>query len=121
MAEEVEKRIIRMEMNNLTLGDMMDFEELTGEPMSALRDYSRKAQRARAAAVAEAEARGEDPDPNVEIGIPMKLMVAMIYISERRTDPRLTFEDVRNFDMASLELEVVDQEDTPFDEESSDA
>jgi hypothetical protein len=93
---------IKLDMSKMTIGDMEDFEEVAGAPMSSMSQY-----------------RKEDENGEVTaVGMPIKFMTALIYIGKRQEDPAFTLKDTRRLKINDLEFEIVGEDDTPLDESS---
>ncbi len=65
-----------MNVNELTLGDVAEVEELSGQPLSSL------------------------GDPNAPKG---KLMIAVAWIIKRKEDPKFTYEHAKRLTMDEIE------------------
>tara|TARA_B100000519_G_C14030833_1_gene337957 strand:- start:207 stop:461 length:255 start_codon:yes stop_codon:yes gene_type:complete len=61
--------VMKIDIDSLTIGEIVEIEDLTGLPMDAMQD------------------------PTSPKG---RMLQAMAYISRRRTDPKFTFEDAAN-------------------------
>ena len=93
---------VQIDMKQMTLGDMEDFEAYAGAPMSTMSQYRRK------------NDEGEDE----AFGMPTKFMTALVWIGIRQTDPDFKVEDVRALPVGELDLEVTGEEDaTPPNED----
>ena len=99
----MEKKKIKIDQDAMTLGDLEEFEELTG--MS----FSESVKRVK---VIDPDTGKQmvDPDPkakgaglwNTEMST--KGLMAIIYITLKKDDPELTFADVKNMRLADLDL-----------------
>lgn len=65
-----------MNVNELTLGDVAEIEELSGQPLAAL------------------------SDPSLAKG---KLMIAIAWVIKRKTDPQYKYEDAKRLTMDEIE------------------
>lgn len=87
---------INLSQSSLTLGDMEDFEELTGQSLGRVVEV---------AATADAD--------SMLASLPIKTITGLIWITGRKADPSLTLEQVRSMpieDLESLEIFVGDDE-----------
>lgn len=98
-----EKRKITMNMDELTFGELEEFELATGLILSD--------------AIKEEIVRDENgrpvPDPDDEKGHPLKIikmgtraMMGMIYLSVKRDDPTTTFDDIRRMKLGDIDFEM---------------
>lgn len=103
-----EKIKVSMDMDDLTFGELEEFENATGLVMSE--------------AVKSVIVRDKDgrpvPDPDDEKGRPLKevrmsakAMMGMVYLAIRRQNPETTFEDVRRLKMNDVEFDVQESGD----------
>ena len=67
-------------LDDLTIGDLEDFEDITGKPLD------------------EAMALGPNGQPKVS----PKVMKALVFLTLRKTDPSFTLEDARNVKVSAL-------------------
>lgn len=89
---------MKIELNkaSLTLGDLEDFEDKAGQSLSRIMSVFEEA--------------GSDGIA----GLPMRTILTLIWIAGRKSDPNLTYEDVRGInldELEELEVEVVDGAD----------
>lgn len=91
---------IRLVMDDLTLGDLDDFESYTGE---SLTDTLRER------VVIDPETGkpvlGERGRPVKEVQLNMKALIGIVWIVGRSTDPDYTIEDARKTKITELEIE----------------
>lgn len=110
-----EKIKVSMDMDDLTFGELEDFEVATGLVMS---------EAVRSDIVRDKEGRPV-PDPDDEKGRPLrevkmgvKAMMGMVYLALKRTNPETSFEDIRQMKMSEVDFEVQESGD---EEGNSDA
>lgn len=82
---------ISLDPNDLTFGDMEDFEQFTGQ---GLMDTFAKV--------------GESGDLN---GLSVKAVVGLLWICGRQGDPAFTVDDARKVKLTELEIEVAEEAD----------
>lgn len=98
-----EKLKVSMDMDDLTFGELEDFEDVTGMVMSdAVRSTIVRDKDNRPVA---------DPDdpkgrPLKEMKMGVKAMMGLVYLSLKRDDPAVTFEDVRKMKMGDIDFDV---------------
>ena len=92
---------IRISLAELTLGDMEDFEDISGIPFDEIAQMAREA---------------KDEEGESKKSLPTKALIALTYISERRDNPDYTIEDARAIKV--LELEFDETEEDTGEEES---
>lgn len=81
---------LTLNKDKLTLGDLEDFEEVSGQSLDRILEA---VDGAGASAVS---------------GLPIKSLLALLWISGRTEDPNLTYQDVRNTPLSDLELVEID-------------
>lgn len=81
-------RIDLGDLKSLTLGEAEDFEEYTQRDVMALANVK---------VTTDAEGRAVIPN------IPMRVLTGIVWILGRRSDPKLTPEDVRNMSLDELQ------------------
>lgn len=91
---------IRFRPDDITLGDMEDMEEITGQTFDEL--------------LPKLQALGSDPE-NPMKGISAKLLKAIVLVAKRQQDPEFSMADLRKTKLLSLvdELEVDLREPDP--------
>lgn len=72
--EEQQQSLVSFDPNELTLGDVMDLEDVAGKPLSQIM-----------------EGFQEDPP-----SFSARELAALVWIAQRRTNPKMKFEDVRD-------------------------
>lgn len=94
----VEKITIKFDEENMTLGDLEDFEDITGvplfealKPVNVLDDDGKPV-------------RDEKGRPVQQVNLSAKGMRALVYITLRHERPGFTPEDARNIKVAALEI-----------------
>ncbi len=118
-----EKLKVRLNMDDLTFGELEDFENVTGMVMSdAVRTEIVRDKSGRPVA---------DPDdekgrPLTETKMSAKAMMGMVYLALRKTDPAFTFDMVRSLRLSDVDLDLVedaeegkDESQTPSNESES--
>lgn len=102
------KQKVSINMDDLTFGELEVFEDVTGMVMSdAIKtDFVRDAKGNKVA----------DPDdpkgrPLTETKMGVKAMMGMVFLSMRRDDPELTWEQVRQMKLSDIDFEVVGNDD----------
>lgn len=73
----------------LTLGDLEDFEKVSGATYAELTKLK----------------SGENP--------PLNVLIGLIYVFGRKHNPEMTLDDVRNVNLGKLEIEVKDSGTNP--------
>jgi hypothetical protein len=89
---------LRIDPDTLTIGDLEDFEMVTGKPMF---DVLKPVQ------VRDDEGqivRGEDGRPETEVKVTAVALKALVWISQRAENPAFTLDDARNVRVAALEI-----------------
>lgn len=95
---------VALNRDTLTLGDLDDFEQVSGQSLDR---------------VVEAFAGGGE---SALSGLPMKSVMALLWIAGRQSDPTLTFEQIRATPIAELsDLEVEVAAETTADPTSASA
>lgn len=103
-----EKKKISMNMDDLTFGELELFEDVTGLVMS---------EAVKTEIVRDKDGRPvPDPDdpkhgPLRETRMGVKAMMGMVYISMKRDDPDVTFEQVRELKLSDVELDLSENVD----------
>jgi hypothetical protein len=109
---------IKLNMDDLTFGELEIFEEVTGLVMSD--------------AVKQEVVRGKDgrpiPDPEnqgrplKEVKMSVKAMMGLVYVAVRRENPDVTFDDIRRMKMSDVDLDIEENVDpTNLPDESVEA
>jgi len=103
-----EKRKIQVNMDDLTFGELEQFEEVTGLVMSdAIKtEFVRDSKGNRV----------PDPDdpkgrPLTETKMGVKAMMGMVYLSLRREDPDVTWQTVREMKLSDIDFELTENDD----------
>lgn len=107
MSEETPKpkRKISLNENDMTLGDMEEFEDITGMSFS---DAIKRVK----VIDPETGMQMTDPDPAAkgaglwENVMSMKGLVAMLYLTLRKEEPSITLADVRKMNFGEFEMEA---------------
>lgn len=98
---------IVLNVDDLTIGDLEDFQEITGSPFDkALRPV----------VVLDDDGEkvfDEKGRPVKEVEFNPTVLKALVYISKRRDNPEFTLEDARNIKVADFALEGGDEEADP--------
>lgn len=97
-----EKRKITLNLDNMTLGDMEDFEDATGKTVEELLGSE--------PVLDENGRKVADPDdpkgrPLMKTKVSMRAMVGLIYISLKKDNPSITPADVRAMPINDFEFE----------------
>lgn len=98
-----EKRKIQFNEDDMTLGDMEEFEEIVGKTFSEAMK--------RVKVLDDDGNHMKDPDPEAKgkglytYTMSMKGMTAIVYLALRKEDPDITLADVRKLRMTDFELE----------------
>jgi hypothetical protein len=99
---------ISINMDDLTFGELEQFEEVTGLVMSdAVKTEYVRDKDGRMVA---------DPDdpkgrPLTETKMGVKAMMGMVFLSLRRDNPDITWEQVRQMKLSDIDFEVVENDD----------
>jgi small nuclear ribonucleoprotein (snRNP)-like protein len=108
MVAMTEKKKIAMNMDDLTFGELEAFEDVTGMVMSdaVKTDFVRDKDGRKVA----------DPDdpkgrPLMETKMGVKAMMGMVFLSLRRDDPSVTWEQIRNMKLSDVELDLSESVD----------
>jgi len=111
MVAEVEKPTkhkVTMNMDDMTFGELEDFETVTGLVMS---------EAVKTVVVTDPKTGRVIPDPEDPKGRPLKetrmsvkAMMGMVFISMRRDNPEITFDDVKKIKISDVDLEVVEED-----------
>lgn len=117
--EQVEKKPvkkIKFNQANMTLGDLEEFEEITGKSFnSAMKQVP----------VMDPETGKPMRDPNpeakgrplMETEMSMKGMVALVFIAMKKENPDFTMDDARNLKLSEFQMDMSgDDDDAPLDE-----
>ena len=80
---------IKIDMAAITLGEMEDFEDAAGVPLSAL---------------SKLQAAGD---------LPTKFITALVWLALKHDDPKLTLDDVRKMKFTDLEFDIEDTSNPP--------
>lgn len=101
-----EKLKITLDMDDLTFGDMELFEDVTGLVMSDA---------VRTEVVIDPKTKMPVPDPEDPKGRPLKetkmsarAMMGLVFLSLRKENPEITFEEVKNIKMSDVDFGVVE-------------
>lgn len=104
-----EKKKISINMDELTFGEMEEFEEVTGLIMSeAIKtEIVRDPKTGRAV---------PDPDdlkgrPLKETKMGIKAMMGMVYLSMKRDNPEVTWSDIKKLKLSDVDLELEENEE----------
>ena len=108
-----EKLKISMNMDDLTFGDLEEFESVTGLVMSdAVRTEIVRDSNGRAV-----------PDPEDPKGRPLKetkmsakAMLGLVYLSMKHDDPTVTIDSVRNIKLSDVDLQLSEEAQEELDE-----
>lgn len=107
-----EKIAIRFDEDNLTLGDLEDFEDVTGVGMfDALKPVT----------VRDAEGaivRDDDGRPVQEVSLTAKALKALVWIVLRSERPGFTLDDARNIKVTEFELVGSDDDESEGNDEA---
>jgi hypothetical protein len=102
------KQKVSINMDDLTFGELEVFEDVTGMVMSdAIKtDFVRDAKGNKVA----------DPDdpkgrPLTETKMGVRAMMGMVFLSMRRDNPELTWDEVRQMKLSDIDFEVVENDD----------
>lgn len=79
---------LRFSVADITVGDMEDIEEITGEPFEDV--------------IEKLSAGGE----NGKLRVPLKVIKAIVFVVKRQSDPDFTLEQARRVKFSELELEL---------------
>lgn len=108
MSEETGKVKISMSMDDLTFGEMELFEDATGLVMS---------EAIKTEIVRDPKTGMPVPDPDDPKGRPLKevkmgvrALMGMVYISMKRDDPSVTFEQVRSIKLSDVDMEIKEED-----------
>lgn len=84
--------------NELTIGDLEDFEVATGlEMQDALKPVPLKGEDGK-------PLRDEDGRPEMMVTVTAKILKALVWIANRHENPEFTLEDARNVKVTELEI-----------------
>ena len=89
---------INIDMAKLTLGDMEDFESITGAPIQAMSKY---------------QTLNEETGEMESDGLPTKFLTALILIGQRKVDPKFDVEAARALPIQELDLSIEDSLNPP--------
>lgn len=111
-----EKKKISINMDDLTFGELEVFEDVTGMVMSdAIKtEFVRNKDGSKVA----------DPDdpkgrPLTETKMGVKAMMGMVFLSMRRENPDLTWQDVREMKLSDIDFELTENEEEGKEEPSN--
>lgn len=102
------KQKISINMDDLTFGELEKFEEVTGLVMSdAIKTENVRDKDGRLVA---------DPDdpkgrPLTETKMGVKAMMGMVFISLQRSNPEITWEQVRQMKLSDIDFEMLEEVD----------
>lgn len=110
-----EKKKVSVSMDDLTFGELEEFENVTGMIMSE--------------AVKTVEVRDKDgrrvPDPDDPKGRPLtetkmgvKAMMGLVFLALRRDDPTITWEQVRSMKLSDIDFELTEEVEDEGKEEA---
>lgn len=107
--EVTEKKKISINMDELTFGEMEEFEEVTGLIMSD----AIKTEIVRDPKTGMAIPDPDDPRhrPLKETKMGVKAMMGMVYLSMKRDDPTVIFADVRKLKLSDVDLELEENDE----------
>ena len=101
-----EKLKITLDMDEMTFGEMEDFEQVTGLVMSDA---------VKVETVRDPKTGMPLPDPDDPKGRPLKeskmsarAMMGLVYIALRRDNPEVTFEDVRKLRLSDVDFDMTE-------------
>ena len=95
---------LRFSVDSLTVGDLEDIEEITGMSFDDIMD------------MLTSDKVGE----NGKIGLPLKVLKALVFVVYRAADPEFTMDDARKVRVSELEVVLSEPDPTgPADEEAS--
>lgn len=80
---------MKLDISTMTLGDLETFEEVAGVPFTSLANI------------------GTDNE------LPLKVIMALLYVVERKTNPAITLDDIRQMPLTALQFDVVDSTANP--------
>lgn len=98
----IQGSVLAINPDDLTLGEMEEFEELSGRPLAKLLQGD---------IVKGDDGRpilGKDGKPMREIDPRVKDMIALVFLAKRREDPAFTIEDARQIKVSELQLGAAD-------------
>lgn len=105
----VQRKKIKFNQGNMTLGDLEDFEEITGKTFS-------QAMKQTPVIDPETGKPVRDPDPEakgrplMQAEMSMKGLVAIVYLAMRKEDPNFTLEEARKLKLSDFEIDMSDPE-----------
>ncbi len=103
------KRKIKFNQDTMTLGDYEQFEELTGMAFSdAVRTMIVRDEKG--IPVPDPENGGR---PLQEVKMSMKALIALLFVTERKVDPSITMDAIREMPITEIEFEVPKDGDGP--------
>lgn len=109
-----EKQKITLNMDDLTFGEMEDFEEVTGLVMSDA---------VRSEIVRDPKTGRAVPDPDDPKGRPLKeskmsarAMIGLVFVALRRDNPDITFDEVKRMKMSDVDFDMTEGVDEGKDE-----
>src|SRR5690348_3264674 len=98
----VKGSVLAINPDDLTLGEMEEFEELSGRPLAKMLQGD---------LIKDDQGRpvlGKDGKPQREIDPRVKDMIALVFLAKRREDPEFTIEDARGIKVSELQIGAVD-------------
>lgn len=117
MAENIEKKKIAVNMDDLTFGELELFEEVTGLVMSdAIKtEFVRDRNGMKVA----------DPDdpkgrPLTETKMGVKAMMGMVFLSMRKDQPDITWQQVRELKLSEIDFELTENNENDNTEAGKD-
>jgi len=94
---------ITIDENKLTIGDLEDFEDVTGESLTkALKPVTQRDENGDII-------RDDEGRPVQEVEVSARVLKAIVWIASRKDDPDFTLEDARNVAVTSLEVIEADE------------
>lgn len=111
-----EKKKIQMNMDDLTFGELEVFEDITGLVMSdAIKTVEVRDSKGN---------RVPDPDdpkgrPLTETKMGVKAMMGMVYLSLRRDNPEITWDEVREMKLSEIDFDLVENDEESGKEEAN--
>lgn len=100
---------IKLNPDDLTLGDLEDFEELVGKPIDEVVKPVPVTDEF-GARVFDAKGR-----PEMTVKVPTKAVIALVWLSQRRDNPEFTLADARKVRVGSLVMTETNEADQKKD------
>lgn len=98
----VQGTVLAINPDDLTLGEMEEFEELSGRPLAKmLQGDIVKGEDGR-------PVLGKDGKPTREVDVRTKDLIALVFLAKRREDPAFTLDDARRIKVSELQLGATD-------------